>query len=441
MSGGTVPFRLWPAQVMVMWQLMTLRLVIILKARQLGISWLCCSYALWCCLFKDGQVVLLFSKGQDEADTNLKRVLKLYERLPDWMRAALPVLLKQNTTELEWANGSRVKSQPATRNAGRSETASVAIWDETAFMIWASDLYTAMKPTIDGGGQLIMLSTANGLGNLFHQIWTKATAGLSTFTTIFLPWWSRPGRDAAWYAAMLADHPDPPKVKQEYPASATEAFVASGRARFDADWIAAQAANVRPPLPSSAIPDKLRGVPGLAVYTLPVRGRRYIVGGDVAEGLEHGDFSSGTLIDAQTWEEMACLHGHWEPDVFAGYLDTLATVYDAEIAVERNNHGHAVIVALKTLRSLRKVVRGNDGKYGWLTNVQTKPLMIDLLARALHTGLAKVRSQAALDEMQIYAVGEGGTTGAPTGYHDDRVMSWAIAIAIAGRPSKVGVGF
>src|SRR4051812_2681787 len=65
-GGGTTPFTLWPAQVGVMWALMTERLIIILKARQLGISWICCAYALWLCLFHPGKVVLIFSKGQAE---------------------------------------------------------------------------------------------------------------------------------------------------------------------------------------------------------------------------------------------------------------------------------------------------------------------------------------------------------------------------------------
>src|SRR5690242_20478512 len=78
-GAGMMAFRLWPAQVQVLWSLMTEQLMVILKARQLGISWLCCSYALWLCLFYPGKVVLLFSKGQDEANEMLRRIKVLYE--------------------------------------------------------------------------------------------------------------------------------------------------------------------------------------------------------------------------------------------------------------------------------------------------------------------------------------------------------------------------
>lgn len=437
-----MPFHLWPAQVRVMWALMTTRLVIILKARQLGISWINCWYALWLCFFQSGKVVLCFSKGQSEANELLRRIKALYERLPDWLRAAGPALIKANTEELVWDNGSMVRSLPASPGAGRSFTASLVILDEAAFLLFAGQLYTALKPTIDAGGQLVILSTANGIGNLFHQLWVKAVAGRNAFTAIFLPWWSRPGRDAAWYAAQLAEYTDPQMVKQEYPATANEAFLVSGRTRFAQEWVIAQAANVRLGLPREQWPESLQSLAGLTLYELPkaVAGRRLILGADVAEGGEDGDFSTAALIDAETWEELATLHGHWEPDEYAELLYAVAEAFDAEIAVERNNHGHAVLVTLKKLCK-RRIAEGHDGKPGWLTNAQTKPQSIDLLATALRdfalqgTG-AIIRTQATLDELQIYRVLKNGDTGAPSGYYDDRVMSWAIALMIARRPRK-----
>ena len=404
---------------------MLFRMILILKARQLGISWLCCAYALWLCLFKLGQTVLCFSKGQFEADELLRRIRVLNDRLPVWMHTKVANLTKDNMQTLIWSNGSRVESRPATKGAGRSLTASLVILDEAAFLQWAKEIYTALKPTIDGGGQLIVLSTANGLGNLFHLLWTKSVAGLNSFKTVFLPWWARPGRDAVWYSRMVADSTDPASVKQEYPANPTEAFLASGRIRFHSDWIEAQAENIAQTI---ATPHEMRHIPELKVYVLPQPGRNYVLGADVAEGLEHGDYSIGVVIDSETWEEIASFHGHWEPDVFADYLHDLGGFYRATIVPERNNHGHAVLATLKR-KFTPKVYRAADKKNGWLTNPQTKPISIDALAEGLRDGLITVRTQAALDEMQIYRIEEDGKTSAPTGYNDDYVMAWAIAIA------------
>lgn len=225
-GAGVMPFHLWPAQRDLLATMQEESRLLILKARQLGISWLACAYALWLCLYKPGRVVLAFSKGQDEANELLRRVSVMYARLPEAMRADHPIV-KENTGEIVWANGSRVKSMPATATAGRTYTASLVIMDEAAFMVYAAQLYTALKPTIDGGGSLIILSTANGRNNLFADLVARAQAGAGRFAFCFLPWHARPGRDAAWYAATEADAVDSAHMKQEYPATADEAFEAT----------------------------------------------------------------------------------------------------------------------------------------------------------------------------------------------------------------------
>jgi hypothetical protein len=231
-EAGVMPFRLWEAQRGLLEDMHREDRLLILKARQLGISWLCCAYALWLCLHKPGRVVLSFSKGQDEANELLRRVTVMYERLTPELRASLPTLLKANTEEIAWDNGSRVKSMPATPSAGRTFTASLAIMDEAAFMAYADRLYTALKPTIDGGGKLIILSTANGRSNLFYDLVQRSLAGAGRFVFRFLPWHVRPGRDAAWYDATAADAVDESHMKQEYPATADEAFEATDISTF-----------------------------------------------------------------------------------------------------------------------------------------------------------------------------------------------------------------
>lgn len=211
---------------------MTERQILILKARQLGISWLLCAYALWLCLFHPGRMVLLFSRGQLEADELLRRVKVLYQRLPDWLRTSAARVTVENASEIAWDNGSRVQSLPATENAGRSFTASLVIMDEFAFMQWAAKLYTAVKPTIDGGGQLVVLSTANGLSNLFYELWDRTVKGGSQFLPVFLSWRMRPDRDEAWMRRVREDAVDPLLVDQEYPDTPEQAFISTDRSRF-----------------------------------------------------------------------------------------------------------------------------------------------------------------------------------------------------------------
>lgn len=449
---ATTPFRLWPDQVPLFDDLEHTRQLLILKARQLGISWVVCGYILWLCGFTRGRFVQVFSKGQREADEMIRRISALYHRLPQWLRDRLPRLEVDNVRELEWANGSNVKAMPGNKNAGVSFTASLVVMDEAAHMAFGSQLYAAAKPIIDNGGQLVILSSANGFGGFFHTLWRRSARGETTFRTAFLPWWSRPDRDQAWYDRMVQDADDPALVKQNYPANPVEAFVASGRLRFDPAHVARQAVHLRDPfkvwdwspetharkfwpgLSPAEIPP-LHAVPGLRIYMVPVPGRKYVLAGDVAEGKDpegkrDSDFDAAVLLDCETWEEAASLHGRWEPDVYGDYLIALAEPYGATIVVERNNHGHAVLLHFRHRKvPFARVGLGHDGWPGWLTNAVTKPSAVTLLSRALREELITVRTAAALYEMHEYSVLKTGDTGAPSGSHDDYVSAWSVGLA------------
>lgn len=226
-ASGVMPFHLWPAQKDMLAAMASEPRLLILKARQLGITWLACAYALWLCLHRPARLVLTFSIGQDEANEMMRRISGMYHRLPAAVKASLPGVVKDNTEEMAWENGSRIASLPSRQTSGSGYTASLIILDEFAKNPNARALYTAVKPTIDSGGKMIVLSTAHGRGNLFHDLVTRAVSGEGRFAFRFLPWWSRPGRDAAWYAQTEADAVDSALMKQEYPASPDEAFEAT----------------------------------------------------------------------------------------------------------------------------------------------------------------------------------------------------------------------
>lgn len=223
----TVPFKLWPAQVEALARMLSDKLIIFLKARQIGVTWLACAYGLWLCLTRAGRVVLLFSKTEDDAYELVRRFRIMYTRLPEWMRE-IRKLTTDNEGELEWGNNSRVISRAATKGAGRSFTCSLAILDEFAFMAWGREIYTALKPTIDGGGQLFIISTANGEDNLFHSLWNDAKNLLNNFKAIFLSWRARPTRTDEWRAQVAREALSTALDRQEYPESDLEAFQSTG---------------------------------------------------------------------------------------------------------------------------------------------------------------------------------------------------------------------
>jgi len=234
-SLASVPFHLWPAQEQVLSVIEQERLIVILKARQLGISWLTCGVVLHACLSRPGQQWLLLSQGQLEANELLRRIALLEESHQD--QVLFPRRIKENTQERTWANGSRVLSLPATRRAGRGYTASGVVLDEWAYMLWQRDVLASVKPVIDAGGKLIIISTADGYGSAYHRFWQQAEAGENGYRAVFLPWHAHPDRGPNWREAMLRQSPDAASVRREYPDTPEEAFANAVGLIFD-QWSA-----------------------------------------------------------------------------------------------------------------------------------------------------------------------------------------------------------
>src|SRR5205085_5600961 len=83
---------------------------------------------------------------------------------------------------------------PSTPKAGRGRTARLVIADEHAFHPWPEDQLAAIEPTMEAGGQLISISTARGVGNLFADLVARAREGNTEWRFLFLPYHLRPGR-------------------------------------------------------------------------------------------------------------------------------------------------------------------------------------------------------------------------------------------------------
>jgi hypothetical protein len=235
-GSSVAPFQLWPAQRETLTVMEQDRLAMFLKARQLGISWLICGFVLYQSLMFAGQSWLFFSQGQLEADELIRRVAFLHDHHAD--RHLFPALTKSNTDHWAWSNGSRIRSLAATRKAGRSFTASGVVLDEFAFMQYGPQVFSAVKPTIDAGGKLFIISSADGAGSAYHQMWQEAEAGSNGFRPHFLPWTARPERGPDWRDRIQAESPNLTlaDVLREYPATPLEAFMYAAGLIYGGSW-------------------------------------------------------------------------------------------------------------------------------------------------------------------------------------------------------------
>jgi len=239
-----ISFKMWKGQEDALDIIHDERLTIIMKARQLGLTWLVLSYALWILVFQKGKSVVAISYREDPDAKELIRRLKfILLNLPSW-------LIRENvkagadwdgpvwestvlTITIKHPDGepSVFRSLTASPESGRSFTANLVILDEWAFQQYAGEIWESAFPVINRptGGKVVGLST-NKRGTLFEYIYRESMRGLMPFKTIFLPWYTDPRRDTTWYEATKKAIPG--GVLQEYPATVEEAMSAGEGTAF-----------------------------------------------------------------------------------------------------------------------------------------------------------------------------------------------------------------
>lgn len=429
-----VPFALWPGQVSVLKDLDENRLLIILKARQLGQTWLVLCYILWLMIFQPARTMLLFSRRDDEAQYLLERLRGIYSRLPVYMQAKR--IVTSNNHEWRLSNGSIAYAFPTT--AGDSYTASMAFVDEADLVENLDFLMNAVKPTIDNGGRMVLLSRSNKdlPESSFKRMYRAAKAGESSWKAVFLPWFAHPQRDQEWYEEQVRDSiartASIDDVWQQYPADDLQALAPRTMdKRIPAPWANQCFRKIQPILKS-----KLHSInPKLEVYHEPNIFRSYVIGADPAEGNPTSDFSAFHVLDAASGEEVCHFSERMEPSLFAILIAAVARAYnDAGVLVERNNHGHVVIAALNEMGDIN-LLAGLDQVAGWHTNSKSKAEMYSTAADAFKDMTTMLHTEKTY--FQLVSI-EGATLKAPEDQFDDEAVSYALALqAISAPPATV----
>lgn len=229
-------------------------------------------------------------------------------------------------------------------------------------------------------------------------------------------------------------------IYQEYPCTEEQAFLYSGKPYFDVELLDLEL------MKNYQILEMLNGG-DIEIYEKPVLGERYVIGSDVAEGLDEADNSSFFILNVRTGEEVANGEYTLTPDNHARVLDKYSRLYNnALIAVERNNHGHSVLNTLRneckaTLRlyipekDVTVVKKSIEDRYGWLTTEASKYFMLDELDTAIRLEHIKIKSTRTLKQLRSVLKNNGKVS--ING--KDRIVAVAIAWAVRkSRPISSG---
>lgn len=232
---------------------------LVLKGRQQGISTYISGRYYWQSTHRKGCRVFILTH-EDEATNNLFGMVQRYhENCPALVR---PGTNAANAKELSFGNldsGYKVGTA-GTKAVGRSQTIQLFHGSEVAFWPHADTHFAGVLQAIADmpGTEILLESTANGVGGEFHARWQDAEAGVSGYEAIFIPWYwqdeyrKEPPDDfsltdeeweyaeaynldddqMAWRRHKIAELKDPDLFRQEYPATAAEAFQMTGHDSF-----------------------------------------------------------------------------------------------------------------------------------------------------------------------------------------------------------------
>lgn len=460
---------LWPSQRRIIGDLVNSLLLILLKTRQVGLTWLAAAYVLWMAIRSPLFLAVIISASEDHAIEFLNRVYFIMDRLPKWM---IPPIKSRTKMQLEFAHigGSvaTIKSMPTIEMGAESKTPNILIIDEAHTIREISRIYGASMPGIEQAkGQVIVI--ANSLKrapgwSFVRDMCMSAKARINDFKMIFLPWQAHPERPADFRERMERSGMSKEDVIENYPETVDEALSAIASSYFG-DALARHI-DARPGIRGTFIRDERtrevrfeprdNGIVELWRYPYPLaKGwdgynweRRYCLGSDVSEG--QGASDSACYVMDRHIDEIVCkiksnrIAAHQWADLVLMASD----YYDRGIiTVERTGAGQTTVKILeeKQANQTVRLISGKTGsavtkEFGWHESQQSKHELCNDLRQWLKAMRGALWDAELIGQCQTWIENETGKLGPEEGKRGDLVMAAGCMVQahlFQGSPEKI----
>lgn len=462
---------------------------LVLKSRQQGFTSVITAYQLACSITQKNFAGFTLADDSENTETIFADKAKFpYSQLPESIR---PTEKYNNRREFHFEKlNSRWRVATAGgKSVGRSKTLNFFHGSEAAFWDNLQQVLAGLGQALTNDSIQILESTANGY-NEFKDLWDDG----ENWEQKFYEWWKTPEyaqnfetaekeasfkqrvktspdwiytrckwlvefigltwQQVYWYYLKWLDIKE--LIKQEYPCSADEAFLASGRCVFDRDKIIQrkeylkklyqkqspkcgyfifewQNADAKDRIKDNTI--KFIEDPNgyIWIYEEVEKGYPYVIGGDTKG--EGSDFFAGTVINNVTGKRVAVLHRNLDPDTYTHQMYCLGRYYNnALIGIEINFDIYPVkeLERLHYPRQYTRVVvddktNKKQNKNGWKTDGNTRPLIISNEIVLIRDNIDLFTHIAMLDECLTFVYDDEGRADAESGKHDDILFSDMIA--------------
>lgn len=410
--------------------------VIVLKPRQIGISTVLRAWAFWNAYTSSDPLkfgVISFHQRSAQHLRGMDRTF--YDQLPEILQRPLQV---NSATGMRFEDShAEVSSYTASsRHGTRSFTLTAAHLSEFAFYTDPEELLATVVATV-GRGQIIIESTPNLPGDLFHRLCLGAMDGGNGWKLVTFWWWQHAeysqeapkdfratdeerqlqskyelSADQLWWRRQQVATLGLEKFRREYPGCIEDAFHFEGAAY----------------IPSEVF-DEIERVDfdgAERVYEEPHPDDAYVIGVDCAAGVG-GDYSAVSVVSCSTFQPVY----QWRSNMVSplDLSERVAKVHqmynDGKVLCESNNHGHVVLYRLRELGVRNLWLDPKTGK-DWTTTVKSKLDAYETLREYLVSGIITRLDSAAMEELRSLIVPKV-TPEAPPGLHDDMADSLALA--------------
>ena len=412
---GLVPFNLYPYQRRMFQYFNNNRFNVVLACRQSGKSISSVAYLLWYAIFHPEKTIAVLANKGSTSREMLGRITRMLENLPFFLQPGCKTL---NKGSIEFSNNSRIVAASTSGSSIRGMSVNLLYLDEFAFVERAAEFYTSTYPVVSSGKdtKVIITSTANGIGNIYHKIWEGAEQGVNEFKSFRVDWWDVPGRDEAWKEETI-NNTSQLQFDQEF----GNTFFGTGNTLVNPETLLSLRA--RNPLQILEGGD-------LLVYDTPQKQHDYIMTVDVSKGRGQ-DYSTFTVIDISTrpFNQVAVYRCNTiSPLLFPTIIYKYAKVYcDAYVVIESNDQGSLVCNGLYQDLEYENmhVESAIKNRMGIEINRKTKRLGCSGFKDILESGKLQINDENTILEISTFEL-KGQSYEASEGNHDDLVMNLVL---------------
>lgn len=465
---GIILFPLYEWQEKLIYLIMASYNIIVLKSRQVGVSWIIGAFIVWLSIFRRHQEVLILSRNGESARTLLRnKILFMVESLPKWIVGneeiyigeSIKVPARFTIVHAEYDPVSRVyvpvcenvvSSLTTTTDSGSGETPNFVFLDEWAKLPHSEETWTALKPALSRGGQIVGGSTPKGHNNSFASVWGQWLSGTLEGWQGMEVSYEDCGFDDEWLVAATSGMTEE-QVQQEFHRS----FLQSGRPVFNARRVAAVYRPLTHPggyEPLMAEYANILTRAGLAnsredceaeydrMAAMAESGKEFFTGVDSSEG-KGKDFNSITTVN-EFGVQVATEHNHSSISEWAGsitrdghqvqeapgFVSDWHTRYPGIMVIEENGPGLVVYNNHVLPRdAMSRVYKKRTMDTAARTGMKTKLILTG--QRMIESKLVIITDRLTYKCLMDFSyLGDTGRTGAPKGLVDDPVFSWLWAV-------------